>query len=555
MERDEVGTMALLRARRHDVLLPSVARHGGRIFKVMGDGVLIEFTSVVNAVECAIDLQDAMKAQNADLPADQHILLRIGINLGDVIVEGSDLYGDGVNLAARLESLAEPGGICVSGDVYHQVRNKLQTQFQDLGEQKVKNIVGPVHAYQVQADGAGAGTMESPDTDRSAATLPKKLSIAVLPFANMSGDPEQEYFSDGLTEDIITELSRFRDLLVIARNSSFAFKGQAIDVKEVGRKLGARHVLEGSVRRVGNRVRITAQLVETAAGNHLWAERYDRDLEDIFSVQDELVRAISGVIPGQLDRHAVEKLRRTPPDNQTAFDCELRGRWALRHWNEDLSNALEWFAKAIKADPNYAQAHAGIAMAYSYGLYILGLPPEEILVRAKEHAQRAIALDDTNPTINAYAAFTYNLAAEYKLARNYAERALALNPNDAFVLFVQASTLLYAGGEPNKALEWLEKSERIEPYTTDDYRFDILEDCYYTLGDYEKVIGLHDVHRLPGFQKLILAAAFAQTGQIEKAKMAVEEYEQTRPCRARRGDHDQEPRANVRPARGSRPVA
>src|SRR5262245_9029166 len=271
MERDEVGTMALLRARRHDVLLPSVARHGGRIFKVMGDGVLIEFTSVVNAVECAIDLQDAMKAQNADLPADQHILLRIGINLGDVIVEGSDLYGDGVNLAARLESLAEPGGICVSGDVYHQVRNKLQTQFQDLGEQKVKNIVGPVHAYQVQADGAGAGTMESPDTDRSAATLPKKLSIAVLPFANMSGDPEQEYFSDGLTEDIITELSRFRDLLVIARNSSFAFKGQAVDVKEVGRKLGARHVLEDSVRRVGNRVRITAQLVETAAGNHLWA--------------------------------------------------------------------------------------------------------------------------------------------------------------------------------------------------------------------------------------------------------------------------------------------
>jgi adenylate cyclase len=523
--------MALLRARRHDVLMPAVARHGGRIFKFMGDGVLIEFTSVVNAVECAIDLQDAMKAQNADLPADQHILLRIGINLGDVIVEGSDLYGDGVNLAARLESLAEPGGICVSGDVYRQVRSKLQMQFQDLGEQKVKNIVGPVHAYRVQADGAGAGPMESPDTDRSAAALPKKLSIAVLPFANMSGDPGQEYFSDGLTEDIITELSRFRDLLVIARNSSFAFKGQAVDVKEVGRKLGARHVLEGSVRRVGNRVRITAQLLETAAGNHLWAERYDRDLEDIFSVQDELVRAITGAIPGQLDRHAVEKLRRTPPDNLTAFDCELRGRWALRHWNEDLSIALEWFAKAIKADPNYALAHAGIAMAYCYGLYILGLPPEEILVRAKEHAQRAIALDDTNPTTLAYAAFTYNLlAAEYKLARNYAERALALNPNDPFVLFVQASTLLYAGGEPKKALQWFEKSERIEPYTTDDYRFDILEDCYYTLGDYEKVIGIHDVHRLPAFSNLVLAAAFAQTGQIEKAKLAVEEYEQTRPA-------------------------
>jgi TolB-like protein/Tfp pilus assembly protein PilF len=470
-----------------------------------------------------------MVERNASLPESKRIEVRIGINLGEVIVEGEDRYGDGVNVAARLQQLADPGGICVSGKVSKEVEKKLAFGFEPMGEQRMKNIAEPVACFRVSVHLPPAARTEP--TVPIPASLPDKPSIAVLPFANMSGDPEQEYFSDGLTEDIITELSRFRDLLVIARNSSFAFKGQVVDVKEVGRKLGARHVLEGSVRRAGNRVRITAQLTETAAGNHLWAERYDRDLEDIFSVQDELVRAISGAIPGQLDRHAVEKLRRTPPDNLTAFDCELRGRWALRHWNEDLSIALEWFTKAIKADPNYALAHAGIAMAYCYGLYILGLPPEEILVRAKEHAQRAIALDDTNPTALAYAAFTYNLlAAEYKLARNYAERALALNPNDPFVLFVQAATLLYAGGEPKKALQWLEKSERIEPYTTDDHRFDILEDCYYTLGDYEKVIGLHDVHRLPAFSKLILAAAFAQTGQIEKAKLAVEEYEQTRPA-------------------------
>jgi adenylate cyclase len=428
-----------------------------------------------------------------------------------------------VNIAARLQELAEPGGICVSEKVSKEVEKKLAFGFEPMGERIVKNIAEPVRIYRV----AGRPRVSVTTTPKAATDKP---TIAVMPFVNMSGDPEQEYFTDGLTEDIITELSRFRNLLVVARNSAFTFKGQAVDVKEISHKLGARYVVEGSVRRAGNRIRITAQLLESTTGNHLWAERYDREMEDIFSVQDELVRAIAGVIPGQLDRHAVEKLRRTPPDNLTAFDCELRGRWALRHWNEDLSIALEWFAKAIKADPNYALAHAGIAMAYSYGLYILGLPPEEILVRAKEHAQRAIALDDTNPTTNAYAAFTYNLAAEYKLARNYAERALALNPNDPFVLFVQASTLLYAGGEPKKALQWFEKSERIEPYTTDDYRFDILEDCYYTLGDYEKVIGIHDENRLPAFMKLILAAAFAQTGQIEKAKMAVEEYEQTRPA-------------------------
>jgi adenylate cyclase len=243
-----------------------------------------------------------------------------------------------------------------------------------------------------------------------------------------------------------------------------------------------------------------------------------------------LVRAITGVIPGHLDRYAVESLRRRPPDNLTAYDCELRGRWALNHWSEGLTIALEWFEKAIKADPNYALAHAGLAMTYSSGLWVLGQPQETALALAKEHARKAIALDDRNPTVIAYAAFTFSCAGDYVLASNYATRAVSLNPNDPFVLYVQADTLLYAGGDPKEVLEWLKKSELIEAYAPDDYRIDTLEDCYYILGDYEKIIALHNVYRLPADLKLVLAAAFAQAGQLENARAAIEEYELTRPA-------------------------
>jgi TolB-like protein len=325
-----------------------------------------------------------------------------------------------------LETIAEPGGILISSTAHDHVGTKVKVGFKDMGVLELKNIAQPVRAYRVTG------------TPTIAVAAPKsvsdKPSIAVLPFINMSGDPEQEYFSDGLTEDIITELSRFKNLLVIARNSSFTFKGQAVDVKKVGRKLDAHYVVEGSVRRSGNRIRITAQLLETPTGKHLWAERYDRDLEDIFVVQDELVRAISGVIPGHLDRHAVEKLRRKPPDNLTAYDCELRGRWALAHWSEGLSVALEWFEKAAKADPNYAMAHAGMAYVYAYEIVILGLPPERTrTAQAKEHAQRATVLDDRNPTVQVYAGMAYLLTCEYQLSRAHAERAVFLNPNDPFV--------------------------------------------------------------------------------------------------------------------------
>ena len=522
MEADEAGTFARVRAGRNELFEPEIAKHHGRIFKLMGDGLLAEFSSVVDAVECAVALQRGMVERNASVPEGKRIEVRIGINLGEVIVEGKDRYGEGVNITARLQELAEPGGICVSEKVSKEVEKKLAFGFEPMGERIVKNIAEPVRVYRV------AGRPRASVTTPKAAT--DKPSIAVLPFVNMSGDPEQEYFAGGLTEDIITELSRFRNLLVVARNSSFTFKGQAVDVKEIGRKLGARYVVEGSVRRAGNRIRITAQLLESATGNHLWAERYDREMEDIFAVQDELVRAISGVIPGQLDRYAVENLRRKPPDNLTAYDCELRGRWALTHWNEGLSVALEWFEKSIKADPDYALAQAGIALVYAYQIPAHGLSPESTIACAREYAQRATILDDRNPTVQAYAGLAYLLSCEHELSRKHAERAVALNPNDSYALFVKANVLTYAG-EMQEALEFFAKSERLDPYAPDDQRLDFLCDCHYMLHNYDKVIEIHSVYQnVPAFLYLILAAAAAQLSRQEQARAAVKDYERLRPA-------------------------
>ncbi len=285
MEQDEAGTLAALKERRKGILQPLVARHQGRIFKVTGDGVLVEFASAVNAVQCAVDLQQSMAAANAGQVEDRQIVLRVGVNLGDVMIEGSDLYGDGVNIAVRLETIAEPGGIIVSGTAYDQVKNKIKAGFDDAGSQSLKNIAEPVRAYRVADTAAVAVSAHKPGAD--------KPSIAVLPFANMSGDPEQQYFSDGITEDIITELARYRSLFVIARNSSFQFRGPSVDMAAVRRRLGVRYIVEGSVRRSGNRLRVTAQLIDAATETHLWAERYDRDVRDVFAVQDEVARTLA----------------------------------------------------------------------------------------------------------------------------------------------------------------------------------------------------------------------------------------------------------------------
>ena len=354
MERDEVGTLATLKSRRREILQPVISKHRGRIIKQMGDGALVEFGSAVNAVDCAVKLQAAMAVANADVAGDRRIVLRAGINLGDVMVEGSDLYGDGINIAARLESLSEPGGLCISGSVFEHVDRKLPHSFVSLGLQTLKNIDRPIQIYRLAGKdepGAMVSAGELP--------LPDKPSIVVLPFVNMSADAEQAYFVDGLTEDLITDLSKVPELFVIARNSSFAYKGRSIDTRQIARELGVKYVLEGSARRVSDRVRINAQLIDAAAGGHIWADRFDRDLADIFAMQDEVVGKIVEALAGRLI--AANLKERYRPSNLEAYDLYLRGRAEWVHSTEAGVAAIPLFERAIALDPNYADAHRWLA--------------------------------------------------------------------------------------------------------------------------------------------------------------------------------------------------
>jgi TolB-like protein len=348
-----------------------------------------------------------MAGQEADLPDERRIRLRIGVNLGDIIVEGSDIYGDGVNVAARLEGLAEPVGICISGKVFEEVGKKLPTAFEDLGEQEVRNIAEPVRVY--RWTDAAADPMPGTEGAEGALPLPDKPSIAVLPFTNMSGDPEQEYFSDGITEDIITELSRFRSLFVIARNSSFAYKGQAVNVGKVGQELGVAYVVEGSVRKAGNRVRITAQLVEAESGNHVWAERYDRDLEDIFAVQDEVVLSIVSVLPGRISENRLRALQRNPTKRLGAYDLVLQGNFLLgQRGPENMNKALSKYREAIALDENYADAHVGIALTETLLKFDAGdVGPQADVETALAAIRTSLTLDNDSDTGHAAAAFVY----------------------------------------------------------------------------------------------------------------------------------------------------
>jgi adenylate cyclase len=366
MGTDEAGTAQTLREHRA-AADPLIAQHGGRIVKTTGDGVLIEFASVVGAVQCAIALQRLTTERNAGSPGDRRMEWRIGIHLGDVLVEGDDILGDGVNIAARLEGIAEAGGICISDDAFRQVRGKIEAEFADIGEQSLKNIARPLRVYSI---GPSPAT-EQPTAPPTALPLPDKPSIAVLPFTNMSGDPEQEYFADGLTEDIITMLAGWRAFPVIARNSTFTYKGKAVDIQTVGRELRARYVLEGSVRKSGGRVRVTAQLIEADTGHHLSAERYDRDLEDLFDVQDEIVKAIVGAIEPELLKFERNRIADRPQHNEDAYELYQRGMWHhYRHSREDNLKAQDLFRRTLDIDAQYPQATAALAIAVLNAAYL-----------------------------------------------------------------------------------------------------------------------------------------------------------------------------------------
>jgi adenylate cyclase len=527
MGEDETGTLERLKSLRRELVQPKIMERMGRIVKLMGDGLLAEFPSVVEAVGCAVDIQQGMAGKEADLPDERRIRLRIGVNLGDIIVEGSDIYGDGVNVAARLEGLAEPGGICISSKVYEEVRTKLSTVFEDLGEQEVKNIAEPVRVY--RWTDAAADPMPGTAGAEDALPLPDKPSIAVLPFTNMSGDPEQEYFSDGITEDIITELTRFPSLFVIARNSSFAYKGQSVNVGKIGQELGVAYVVEGSVRKAGNRVRITAQLVEAESGNHLWAERYDRELEDIFAVQDEVVREIAAAVPGQLDAIAAQRARRRQVKNLTAYDYVLRGEW---HLNQEYASpdAVPLFEKALEIDPQCARAYTWLADFHAYSVFRDGASIEEAARMARSLAERALQIDPADPAVQAIAAEAYYMVGEPDLARRHIEIAIKLNPN-SYVVMRFAAYVFAALGDHEEGLRWLNRLSRHDPaVSSGDAHREGYFDLFYMARRYEDAIEAFRGWRNPQpHMYLELAAAFAQVDRIDDVRTTMAQFERIRP--------------------------
>jgi TolB-like protein/Flp pilus assembly protein TadD len=455
MGENEAGTLEALKALRKEVVAPEIARRKGRIVKLMGDGLLAEFSSVVDAVECAVAIQDGVTQHRDDSRPD--IKLRIGINLGDVIVEGNDIYGDGVNVAARLEGLAEPGGISISATVHENILGKLDHAFVDTGEHTVKNIARPIRVWRWSAGETGIAAVPR---GTASLPLPDKPSVAILPFTNMSGDPEQEYFSDGITEDLITEVSRFRELFVTARNSSFAFKDEQIDIKELGARLGVRFVVEGSVRKAGGRVRITAQLIEAATGNHVWAERYDRDLADIFDVQDEVARAIATFVAGRVRSNTVEQLRRRPTDSLNAYDLYLRAM----SYTETYSKPEEFeplLLKALELDPNFAAVHAALAITQVFR-HLLSYDTSR-LAAGVDYARTALDLDTNDSRSHMAMGMCLYTMGRLDEAKVYLDRSIALNPNDAWGHGANGFCLMYLG-QLDEALAAIDMALRLDPY-------------------------------------------------------------------------------------------
>jgi len=521
MGEDEAGTISAVSHLITATIEPLVTRHGGRIVKLMGDGILAEFASVVDAVKCSIEWQELISREVGKFR------FRIGINLGDIVIQDGDIFGNGVNIAARLEGLAEPGGICVSNTVYEEVKGKLNLICEDLGQQAVKNIADPIRVYRVKG---GEQTAAFDVRQGTGFSLPDKPSIAVLPFTNMSNDPEQEYFSDGITEDIITELSRFSELFVIARNSSFVFKGKSFDIKDAARKLGVQYIVEGSVRKAGNRVRVTAQLIDAVAGAHLWADRYDRQLEDIFDVQDDVVRAVVAVLPGRIAEAGAELVRRKPTDNLTAFDYLLRGQYELARRGNGIRKAIDYYHRAIEIDPDCAAAYAGIAVAEGMSVWDLSTYDDNPLERAYEAAKRALELDPSDYRSHAAFGEAVRQLGQHSVAGEHLQRAMKLNPNSTQVLGYWAMLQAYTG-EPESAVETYNRAIRLDPFSQDNLRKEILAESYYMMGEYQLSIDvLESMLKLPIFYAhQQIAIAYAQLGNTQACNYHMEKYRASLP--------------------------
>jgi adenylate cyclase len=521
MENDEPGTLSALKERRQNILEPLLRKSRGRLVKVMGDSVLVEFASAVNAVSCAVEMQAGLAAANAHDPAHLPIVVRIGINLGDVMAEGGDVYGDGVNVASRLQALAEPGGIWIAGGVYDQVHNKVALQFEDLGQREMRNLTRPIRVFRVLG---GARTTSAPAETPVPQSAP---SIAVLPFTNMSMDPAQDCMADGITENIITNLSRFRDLLVIARHSTFAYKGKMVNVHEVSRELGARYVLEGSLQKAGERVRITAQLIDGATGLHLWTERYEPAVEDIFTAQDEVTEMIVGTLAtgygGRLRKAWRARSGKTSRRNFEAFDHFLRGiEHEDRFTKQDNRRARECFTKASRIDPRFGKAIAKIAWSHVFdALFDWSDDREKSWASALSFANLAVERDD-DEAWGHWALGGYHLfRGQLDRAMPEYQRALELNPNDADVLADFALCLCYAG-QSEKGLDLVHKAMRLNPHYPDWY-MEALGHAYYDGSNYADAIATFETLRTVDtvLVHLYLAASHAALGHLSEARRAI----------------------------------
>ncbi len=528
MGTDEVATLDALTARR-EVLDGLIASHGGRIANTAGDSVLAEFGSAVDAVRCAMEAQGALAKVNSALPENRQINFRIGVHVGDVMVRAGDLFGDGVNIAARLQTLAKAGGLCVSGVTYDQVRKILPLEFTDLGAQTVKNIEEPIRAYEVRVQGevAFSALKEASSLgDGKPLALPDKPSIAVLPFENMSGDPEQEYFADGMVEDITTALSRNKQLFVIARNSSFTYKGRAVDIKQVGRELGVRYVLEGSVRRGSNRIRITAQLIDAETGNHLWAERYDRDMADIFAVQDEITEAVATAIEPAVAHMEQWRAVRKPPESLSSWEAYQRGLWHFgRIGTTENEAAKTFFRRAIDLDPSFAPAYAGLAntiLSQAWLYQTRSMP--EALDEALPVAQKAISLDPLDAVAHCGVGFGRFFRGDHDGALAEARQALMINPNYAAAHQLLGSALVFSG-HPREGIEALRMAMRLDPNDLQrQFRLVHISMGHYFLREYDAAVeaAKEAVRSYPDLGPRSLAAALGQAGRFDEAKQALQ---------------------------------
>ena len=528
MGEDEEATLRTLTAYRN-AMSDLVQQYRGRVVDALADRLLAEFTSVVDAVNCSVEIQRDLAERNADLPDERKMEFRIGVNLGDVIEEDKRIYGDGVNIAARVESLAEPGGICISGTVYDSIQQRLGLEYEYLGEQEVKNIVQPVRVYRVLSLPGAEAPIEPASVDQMAYPLPDKPSIAVLPFTNMSGDPEQEYFAHGMADDIITDLSKIAGLFVIARNSSFKYKGETVDIKQASRELGIRYVLEGSVRKVDQQVRINAQLIDAINGNHLWAERYDGSLGDVFALQDEITHKIVSALEVKLTEKEREHVARKETDSIEAYDTFLKGWRHQPLWTtDDIPKAIMYYEKAIELDPNYGRVYAELAHIYQTapGGW-LGLRPDKARKKAREYLSKAMK----NPTAYAHmaAANIKSFLAMHKEAVAEIERALSLAPNDPSIHGRAALIFIYAG-RPKEAIDFIEFEMRHDPSRIG---FSLLNlgMAYFCLGELEKAVTFFERSRshLPEEPDVFsyLVATYANLGRIQEARAELEEHTKT----------------------------